>query len=242
MNLPLETRIRMADLNIIIKHRHPATAGICRDYVAAFDDAQADLSVWATDEDIRLEREAAQEDFSEGYVESVCVYRNICRCLPSRGALLFHAAVIADGDRGYGFSAPSGTGKSTHILLWRETFGDGIVIVNGDKPILRRREDGWYAYGTPWCGKEGWNTNRNVRLCGLCFLERGDVNVIERLPAEQIASRAIRQVIIPREPAQALATLRLMDQLKKEIPHWILRCTVSSEAACVAREAMGQEV
>jgi hypothetical protein len=160
--------------------------------------------------------------------------------LPVRGAILFHAAVIADGERGYAFSAPSGTGKSTHIRLWQETFGDCITVVSGDKPILRRKENGWYAYGTPWCGKEGWNKNRCVRLEGLCFLERGAVDRIERLPTTQVADRAIRQVIIPPDPAGALATLKLMEQLKKEVPQWRMECTISPQAAIVAREAMSQ--
>ena len=240
MKLPCETRIRMAELNIIIKHRHAATARVCRDYLWDFADGEADLTVWATDADIEAERGVAEEAFSDGYLESVCVYRNICRRLPTRGALLFHAAVIADGERGYGFSAPSGTGKSTHIRLWREAFGDCITVVNGDKPILRRKPDGWYAYGTPWCGKEGWNTNRSVRLDGLCFLERGNTDTIERLPLEQTAERAIRQVIIPPDPAEALATLKLMEQLKKEIPLWRMTCTMSTQAAITAREAMKQ--
>ena len=230
----------MAELNVVIKHRHPATARICRAYRMDFADEEIDLAVWATDEDIQAERDSSEEAYPEGYLESVCIYRNICRQMPTRGALLFHAAVIADGDRGYGFSAPSGTGKSTHIRLWQEAFGDGIVVVNGDKPILRRKADGWYAYGTPWCGKEGWNTNRSVRLEGLCFLERGEVDRIERLPVSQVADRAIRQVIIPPDPAGALATLKLMEQLKKEVPQWRMECTMSPNAAHVAREAMSR--
>ena len=230
----------MAELNIVIKHRHPATARVCRDYRVEFADDATDLSVWVTDQEIEAERAVALEEYSDGYLESVCVYRNICRQLPVRGALLFHAAVIADGERGYGFSAPSGTGKSTHIRLWQDAFGEGITVVNGDKPILRRKADGWYAYGTPWCGKEGWNTNRSIRLEGLCFLERGTENRIERMPVEQVPERAIRQVIIPPDPAGALATLKLMEQLKKEVPHWKLQCTVSREAARVARAAMSE--
>ena len=32
----------------------------------------------------------------------------------------------------------SGTGKSTHILLWRQRFGERGDIINGDKLFLRR--------------------------------------------------------------------------------------------------------
>ena len=47
-------------------------------------------------------------------------------------------------------------------------------IINDDKPALRRREDGWYAYGTPFSGKTDEQLNRKVKLQGICILERGE--------------------------------------------------------------------
>ena len=47
-----------------------------------------------------------------------------------------HGAVIEYEGNGYMFSADSGTGKTTHILLWRKFLGDKVKIVNGDKPFL----------------------------------------------------------------------------------------------------------
>ena len=40
------------------------------------------------------------------------------------------------------FTAQSGTGKSTHIKLWKKHFGKDVDIVNGDKPIVRVFNDG----------------------------------------------------------------------------------------------------
>ena len=44
--------------------------------------------------------------------------------------ILFHGSVIAVDGEGYLFTAKSGTGKSTHARLWRETFGDRAVRVS----------------------------------------------------------------------------------------------------------------
>ena len=43
---------------------------------------------------------------------------------------------------------------------------DQAIIINDDKPVLRRLEDGWYAYGTPFSGKTDENVNKKVKLQG----------------------------------------------------------------------------
>lgn len=46
-----------------------------------------------------------------------------------------------------------------------------MQVFNDDKPALRRLDGRWYAYGTPWCGKDGINLNQKWPLGGICFLE-----------------------------------------------------------------------
>lgn len=64
-----------------------------------------------------------------------------------------HGAVVAWKDQGYLFTAPSGTGKSTHLALWKKYLGDQAEVINGDKPFLKVMEDEVWVYGTPWAGK-----------------------------------------------------------------------------------------
>ena len=51
--------------------------------------------------------------------------------------------------------------------------------MNDDKPFVRISEDGAKIYGTPYCGKEGLNTNISVPLRAVCILERSEKNRIE---------------------------------------------------------------
>ena len=37
----------------------------------------------------------------------------------------------------YLFCGSSGTGKTTHMLLWQKMLGDRFKFINGDKPIIR---------------------------------------------------------------------------------------------------------
>ena len=149
-----------------------------------------------------------------------------------------HAAVISDGEHAFAFAAPSGTGKSTHIRLWHKAFGDSIFVVNGDKPILRLIDGVWWAYGTPWCGKEGWNTNVGMPLSAICFLARGEENAISRIPIASTIPLLMKQILIPQEPEEAKAQMQLLNLLVTKIPLYTMCCTISEDAARMAREAM----
>ncbi len=88
--------------------------------------------------------------------------------MPSYDTVLFHGSALAiDGD-GYLFTAKSGTGKSTHTRLWRERFGDRVVMINDDKPLLHIDAGSVIAYGTPWNGKHRLGTNASVPLRADC--------------------------------------------------------------------------
>lgn len=238
------TLIEVAGLTVRLKHRYPYVQYMCRGYLA-LQNVNVDIEVEASDEDIRQEEadtlSVHGRSFDPGYIESVCLYRNLCSQLPLRDAFLLHAAVISDGEVAYAFSAPSGTGKSTHISQWKKAFGSCITVVNGDKPIIRRSSGEWLACGTPWCGKEGLQTNIKVPLQSICFLERGQKNSIVRLSVNEAASRVMHQVIIPHEPNEVIAMLGLLDAIIKDVPVWLLHCDISEDSARIARAAMRAE-
>jgi hypothetical protein len=60
------------------------------------------------------------EATKKGYLESICLYRFICLNLPQNDSFVMHAAVIEADNKAYAFTARSGTGKSTHISLWKK--------------------------------------------------------------------------------------------------------------------------
>ena len=181
----------------------------------------------------------AESQVSAGYAEGVCIYREICKRLPVEyGAYLFHSAVIEYKNEGFAFSAKSGTGKSTHIALWRKKFGPDVHVVNGDKPIMRFIDGELYAYGTPWCGKEGWQTNTKVAIKGLCFLERAENNAIRRIGADEAVMRIFHQILTPQDMETVDALFPLLDRTLREIPCYVLGCNISEEAAEVAYNGM----
>ena len=189
----------------------------------------ADLDISIEPADMAKESDGAGD---EGYVESLCALRKLAEAMPAFGGFLLHGSVIAYEDRGIAFLAPSGVGKTTHTLLWKGCFD--VTIINGDKPFLRFEKGVPYAYGTPWAGKEGFKTNRRVRLTDICFIEQAQEN--ETIPMEQssAAPLLLQQIMIPREASGALKTLQLADALCKQVSFYKIRCNMEKEAAQVA--------
>lgn len=126
------------------------------------------------------------------YMETGCQF--FCHLLANQGMMLHASAVELDG-KAYLFSGQSGMGKSTHTRLWKSTFGEKAQLFNDDKPPLRCIDGVWYAYGAPWCGKDGINQNVKVPLAGICFLQQAKENHIRRLSQKEALPRIISQTL-----------------------------------------------
>lgn len=231
----------MADFIIEIRNKYRHIERLCANYIV--DEGEPDFILECTDEDIAKEIEYYEDPSyaNSAYSESICLYRKLCMQLPKHDAFLMHSAVIDVDGKAYAFTAKSGTGKSTHICLWKKLLGDKVIVVNGDKPILRFIDDELYVYGTPWCGKEGWNTNMRSTMKGLCFLERAEQNSVVPFDKSIAAERIMHQILIPSEPIDAMATLELMDRMLTKIDIWLLGCNMDIEAAKIAYETMSGE-
>ncbi len=170
------------------------------------------------------------------YQETACQFAYFL--LNFEGFYLHASAVELEG-RAYLFAGPSGIGKSTHTRLWQQLFGKQAQVFNDDKPALRRRQEGWFAYGTPWCGKDGINLNRKVPLAGICFLKRGEQNSIRRLTPREAVQSILSQSFHKFIKVERLdKMLSLVDRLLGEIPVWELACRPEEEAALLSYETM----
>lgn len=220
----------------------------CKDYLYE-GDRFIDFTISTTTDDIAYEREKSkQEDikesiairvFSDAYLETIAVYRKICKCLLEKDILLFHGSVISVDDVGYLFTAKSGTGKSTHTKYWREYFKDRAVMINDDKPLLEIKENKVFAYGTPWDGKHRLSTNTCVPLKAICILQRGNTNTISKIDKKDAYTMLLQQVNRPIGDVSAMnKTLELIDALSNCVEFYSLHCTMDITAAKVAYEGM----
>lgn len=146
--------------------------------------------------------------------------------------MLMHGSVVAVGDNAVMFTAPSGTGKTTHTRLWLDHI-PGAYVVNGDKPLLNVGEN-ITAFGTPWSGKENMNRNCCATLKAICLLERSESNSIEAVRFMQVWQQLMKQFYLPQDPVLMEKTMRLIDSICKQVPIYRLRCNMEPEAAAVA--------
>ena len=218
----------IADIKWKIEHEYPDVRESMADYILAGEPETAEEIVF-TQEDVQSVMEQFPQ-FEAGYAESDCIYQKIAEMLPMRSCLLMHGAVITYGESAYMFTAPSGTGKSTHISLWRKYLGKKVEIVNGDKPIVRVDESGVTVYGTPWGGKEKWQKNRSAPLAAICLIHRSKENKITRISPGEYLNELIQQAYLPQKEEEAAKTLELLDQLMVEVPFYLLECDMSEGA------------
>ena len=198
---------------------------------------QADIIVQSHWQALQRQQPHLSDEDCEYLSTGSSFYRQL---LDYDGMMLHASAVVLDG-RAYLFSAPSGTGKSTHTQLWLKEFGDRAYILNDDKPALRREEGVWYAYGTPWSGKYDISRNERVPLAGICYLQRAEANSIRPMEGRRAVFRLLEQTVRPAEMALCGELLTLLDQLLREVPIWEMNCNnMDPAAALVSQTAMSR--
>lgn len=173
--------------------------------------------------------------------EYLCTGSSFYRQVIDHDGMMLHASAVVKDGFAYLFSAPCGTGKSTHTDMWKQEFGNSVFMLNDDKPLLKKEKACWYAYGTPWSGKTNQNVNAGVPIGGICVLKRGETNKIEEFSGREAIFALLDQTARPKGADNRLKLLNLLDDLMRNVPVWRLYCTPTKEAARVSHEAMSEK-
>ena len=215
----------------------------CREYLT---DREPEFRISVCQEDLaeeqrllNLEADAEglkQRKFAEPFLERSVIQRRAAEMLIGRNVILMHGSTVAVDGQAYLFTAPCGTGKSTHTRLWREAFGERAVMVNDDKPFLRLENGRVLAYGSPWSGKHGLANNVCFPLKGICILRRGAENVIRRAEPDGVSGFLLKQI----QPEGNLKLPGLFMELIRLVPVWEMACNRDMEAALVSYRAMSE--
>ena len=237
--------MEIAGLVVSVQPMFQSTKEYCRPYLT---DKEPELSVQIAVEDLAFEQrmldvEAVEEGlklrkFTDPFLERTAIQRRVADALVDRNTLMLHGSCVSVDGNAYLFTAPCGTGKSTHARLWRELFGERAVMVNDDKPFLQITPTGVLAYGSPWSGKHGLATNICVPLKGICSLKRGKDNSINPIEANHIVDLLRHQAHIPEDSVLSQKALSLVDMLSQRVPLWEMECNKDLEAARTAYTAM----
>ena len=236
---------KIADCVVSIDSLCENVHSLCADYIS---DENPSYEIVTAQADIDFERQKSAAEnikegievvnFSDGYLETLAVYRKLADILNDENIILFHGSVIAVDGEAFLFTAKSGTGKSTHTALWRKKFGERAFMVNDDKPLIKICEDKAVVYGTPWDGKHHLSRNVSVPLKAVCILERSETNTIKQITKSEAYNMLIQQTHRSKNPQKLGHTLQLIDDFAAKVKLYRLGCNMDMEAADVAYNAM----
>lgn len=183
----------------------------------------------------------AQPHLSDEACEYLCTGSSFYTQLLKFDGILLHASAVVMDGRAYLFSAPCGTGKSTHTGLWLKIFGQRAFILNDDKPALRLEDGQWFAYGTPWSGKYDLSVNVRAPVAGICFLHQAAENTIAPFAGPQAIYAIFQQTVRPSGAVPRQQLMTLLDKLLTQVSVWQMGCNMDIKAAVVSYEAMSGE-
>ena len=223
---------RIAEMNIAVKAKYEDTYRYMQDFLT--DSQDYELYIEPTDEMIRYEAELGEEihgDAGSPYIcEAVAILRVICDYIIDKGGFFLHCSCLKYKDEAIIFTAPSGTGKSTHSALWRRHFGDDVVMINDDKPLVREKDGRFYIYGTPWNGKHSIGNNTSAPIRSVVFLSQAPKNKATPISPIDAMALLLQQTVLPSNKAELSKLLDMLGRLVENIPMYRLGCTISDEA------------
>ena len=144
--------------------------------------------------------------------------------------ILLHSSCVVLDNKAYLFSAPSGTGKSTHTQLWLSAFKNAKIL-NDDKPAIIIRNNIAYACGTPFSGKNDLSLNEIYPIQGIAFLERSKDNWIKKMDDKKSIYSIFNQTIRPGYENEMDDMIKVVEKIVDLVPIYQFGCNMDLDAA-----------
>jgi len=130
--------------------------------------------------------------------------------------LPIHASAIAINDQAVLLSGPSTSGKSTQTSFVQEVFPHSIII-NEDKPLIYEKDYNLYVCGSPWSGKNVINTNVQVKLGHILFIQKAKKTKIKKLSSKQKMTELMRNIHRPGNEIHINNSLIIVEKIIESI-------------------------
>ena len=182
-------------------------------------------------------------DFPECYVENLALLKKIMKVLIlNHNAMLFHGSSICYNGNAFIFTAPSGTGKSTHTRLLKELLKDKVEYINDDKPIIKLEGENVMVYGSPWNGKHELGDNISAPLKAICLVTRGEKNSIVKIPKLNMLKFLFEQAMGFDDSETAEKVLDVISKIIEKTNFYMLSCNMDISAAeCSLRGMLNED-
>lgn len=237
--------VEIAEIPFEIRCRFEENLQFLNDYrtekepLFVIEPVQADLKRMQEEFDREAVLEGrAKQQFGDSFLENNVVHLLLAEKLVFYNVLMLHGSALCMDGEAYIFTAPSGTGKSTHSRLWREAFGERIWMINDDKPMLQIKDDGVMVFGTPWDGKHRLSRNSSAPLKAIVWLYRDEQNHIEPMSKVEAFPVLLNQAFGKTDPTIMTRVMNLEKELLDKAAYYKLGCNMESDAAVLAYKGM----
>lgn len=162
------------------------------------------------------------------------------KILIHEGRMILHSACVDTPLGGILFSGPSGIGKSTQAGLWCEHAQ--AKLINGDRPVLYKAEEGWKACGSPYAGSSKCHLNEKCDIRAIVMLKQSEKCSIRKLAMSEAFRKVFEQTTVNSwDEIYVAKVCDLVMELVGEIPVYELSCTKDQEAVNLLMHELGRE-
>lgn len=200
-------------------------------------------AVCSCDTQMGIARICYKSGCADGFMDrkNWLAYSGFEELLLSRDRMILHASLIDSTYGGILFSGPSGVGKSTQAALWQQH--EGSTLINGDRPIVGKSENGWLGYGAPYAGSSQCFVNRAVPVRAIVMLAQGQTCRIQRLSAAESFRRLYAQTLVNSWNGDYMAGIcDLISELVHSVPVYHLTCTADVRAVDTLKAVLDKGV
>ncbi len=204
---------------------------LIKDYVG-----KADISILISKQEI-LDYSRAKAYNSIELAEYVMHSIRLYNCILDFDGFFLHSSAVALDGKAYLFTANCGGGKSTHSKIWRRVFKDSVII-NDDKPVIRKIDGKLYVCGTPFSGKHDINANLMLPIAGIYIIIQSPENRVVQITPKQAMPTLLEQTLRNMSAVRMGRLLELFDELLCTVPVFNLYCNMDNEAALTSYNAV----
>lgn len=158
------------------------------------------------------------------------------RMLLRHDAFLLHSSLVRIHGTAVLFSGPSGAGKSTQAELWHTHLG--AEILNGDRTVIRRTEDGFTGSGSMWSGTSGIYKPEQAPIAGIFLPVKSTENRVERLHFQAFAPLFSQTIVNSWDPAFMDQVAALHAAMLEQVPVYRLHCRADRDAVMLAYQTL----
>ena len=157
----------------------------------------------------------------------------------ARGFFAINSASILYKNKAWLFSGASGSGKSTHVELWRKLYD--VECLNGDINMIVIEGRKAYVHGTPWTGTSQIYTDKVCDLGGIIFLAKDSYDHVEELDQSAKALMIAQRMVTPTWTIKMLEeNLEFANRLKNLVLICKHNCTRNFEAVGVIKQRIDE--